>query len=910
MPKIIKICAYNFSFFMTTSSAQATIHFVFSSHWDREWYLPFQHYRAKLVRALDLILSELESGKLAHFQLDGQFIPVEDYLEVRPEKEDLVRSLMRDGKLAVGPWYNLPDLFLVSGESLVRNLQMGMRRTREFGGQPSKIGWLCDLFGHNSQMPQILRQLGIDNAFLWRGAESDLGLQFLWRGADGSELFVQRFSDAGYGDFAHVVRKAHVRGVDDSMDDLLENAEKTIGKTQKRTPSQSLLLFDGGDHQEFDARMIELVNAYKARHGESSIRVSTLEAFITDVMAENLQGLKTVQGELRAPGSSNDGAHLIPGVSSSRIPIKRANHAGETRLTLWLEPWAAVAAECFGLETPQRAIELAWEYLLKNHPHDSICGCSPEETHEDMPYRFAQSRKIAEVYLREIFETVAVNELHGRLQEKELGLCLFAPAGGTRREIVEAEIKLPNDWPSFSEFFGYEAKPSLQVFTQDGQEVSYQLLSVKPQTLHYVVPRLKFPAAEPRKGVRLALDLGVEPLKNVNLILKRADGPTRISQKEAIGIGAGRLRNDFLDVSVKSNGTLSLLDIGSGESWDGLLLLEDTADIGDGWFHGVALQDRSYLSSGGTVSAGLLENGPLLARLHVRVEFLVPGEFDFSEMRRSAELKPLVVEHLVTLRKGARSLEIETTIQNSVRDHRLRLFCPSGFAEASTFWSDTPFDAVERPIQLREDNHFLKELQVEMTPQQNWVAISNGQTGFALIAPGQYESAVLDQPDRPISLTLLRGFRKAVLSDGDEGGQILGAHTIRMALRPFSHKPDAFPAAMLQREGQNIAAPVQSVYLDAVDLKEATWRLAEGKGISVPVLDLGDGAVLTSCGRLENGDWQLRIYNPCSHKTTVGLPDGFSWRRVDLLGENAEDIGGAWKLEAKNIATILGKARG
>lgn len=889
---------------MSTSKSQSTVHFVFSSHWDREWYLPFQYYRAKLVRMLDLVLGELERGGLSHYQLDGQFIPVEDYLEIRPEKKELISRMIAEGKLVAGPWYNLPDLFLVSGESLVRNLQTGIARTRKLGGHASKAGWMCDLFGHNSQMPQILRQLGIDNAFIWRGADPDLGRQFFWRSPDNSQIFVHRFSGAGYGDFAHVVRKAHLRGPQRSLDEMVADAAETIDANGEATPSEALLLFDGGDHQEFDTRMLEMMETYNAKNDGRKIRVSTLDAYVEEAMAGVTEGLKTVQGELRTPGIASDGADLIPGVGSSRIPIKRANHACETALTLMLEPWAAVAASSYGLETPQSAIDLAWEYLLKNHPHDSICGCSSEETHEDMPYRFAQTRKIAEVYLDEIFQTVSANELTDKLQEKELAISLFAPAGGTRREIVETEVKLPKDWPDFNEFFGYEAKPSLRICDQDGRDIPYQLLAVKPNMVHYVVSHLKFPAAESRKGVRFALDVGIEPLENLNLILKRAEGATRIPQKDVIGVGPNRVRNRFLDASVNADGTLTLTDIGSGETWEKLLLLEDTADIGDGWFHGVALQDRSYLSSGGNVSVGLLENGPLLARLHVRVEFMAPASFDFTEMRRSSELKPLVVEHLITLRKGARSLEVETTIENSIRDHRLRLLCPSGFAEASTYWSDTPFDAVERPIQLREDNHLLKELQVEMGPQQNWIAVSNGKTGLALVAPGQYESTVLDHPDRPIALTLLRGFRKAVLTDGEDGGQILGRHTIRMALRPFVQKPNDVPAAMLQREAQNVAARVQSIYRDALDLKEASWRLSEKGSGNVPALDLGDGAVLTACKRCEDGTWQMRLYNPGKEETTVGLPDGFECYSVDLLGERQQALRGKWRLPGKKIVTV------
>jgi alpha-mannosidase len=47
-----------------TSPKHPRIHLVFSSHWDREWYLPFQYFRAKLIRVLDQVLHELESERL------------------------------------------------------------------------------------------------------------------------------------------------------------------------------------------------------------------------------------------------------------------------------------------------------------------------------------------------------------------------------------------------------------------------------------------------------------------------------------------------------------------------------------------------------------------------------------------------------------------------------------------------------------------------------------------------------------------------------------------------------------------------------------------------------------------------------------------------------------------------------
>ena len=91
----------------------------------------------------------------ARFLLDGQMAVVDDYLEVRPEAEERIRALAASGRLTMGPWYILMDEFLVSGETIVRDLQMGLARGAAFGGA-MEVGYLPDMFGHVAQMPQIL----------------------------------------------------------------------------------------------------------------------------------------------------------------------------------------------------------------------------------------------------------------------------------------------------------------------------------------------------------------------------------------------------------------------------------------------------------------------------------------------------------------------------------------------------------------------------------------------------------------------------------------------------------------------------------------------------------------------------------------------------------------------------------
>src|SRR5262249_26305490 len=143
---------------LSTPPSTAAVHLVVvpHTHWDREWYQPFQEFRIRLVRLVERLLTLVAADPaFSHFHFDGQTIGLEAYLEIRPERRALLRQCVRADRLAIGPWCVLPDEFLVSGESLIRNLQVGHRLAAAFGGVTS-IGYLPDEFGHCAQMPQIL----------------------------------------------------------------------------------------------------------------------------------------------------------------------------------------------------------------------------------------------------------------------------------------------------------------------------------------------------------------------------------------------------------------------------------------------------------------------------------------------------------------------------------------------------------------------------------------------------------------------------------------------------------------------------------------------------------------------------------------------------------------------------------
>jgi alpha-mannosidase len=170
---------------VTESNIEAIL--ISETHWDRAWYQTFQQFRLRLVKLVDNLLNIIETNpRFTHFTFDGQTVVLEDYLEVKPEERDRLTKHIQDGRILIGPWYVLPDVFLVSGESLIRNLLMGKSVADEFGPIMNP-----DPFGHVSQIPQLLTQFRCDSVIFARGGGdeiNELGSEFIWEGGGSSEV--------------------------------------------------------------------------------------------------------------------------------------------------------------------------------------------------------------------------------------------------------------------------------------------------------------------------------------------------------------------------------------------------------------------------------------------------------------------------------------------------------------------------------------------------------------------------------------------------------------------------------------------------------------------------------------------------------------------------------------------------
>jgi hypothetical protein len=379
------------------------------THWDREWYRPFQSFRISLVDVVDQVLELLEADEGMRFTLDGQLATVDDYLEIRPEAEERIRALVRSGRLAIGPWYTLPDEFLASGESIVRNLELGLARAEELGGA-MQIGYLPDSFGHIAQMPQILRLFGIQIAVVWRGVPEAIDQHaFAWQAPDGSIVRAEYLPELGYSNAAYAFPED--RGG--------EELRTAVERLRPWFGDEAVLGMVGTDHMP---PVRDLVTRVPRGTG-----IGTLSEYLTTAETD---GLRSWQGELRSAARAN----LLPNVVSARIDLKQACARAERALTRYAEPLQAL----YGDEWPAEFLNVAWTRVLQNAAHDSICGCSADEVSAQVLVRYAEAEQIAgELTNRALARISAL--------APSAAIVVVNPSPESRTDLIEFSAPVPDE---------------------------------------------------------------------------------------------------------------------------------------------------------------------------------------------------------------------------------------------------------------------------------------------------------------------------------------------------------------------------------------------------------------------------------------------------------------------------------
>jgi mannosylglycerate hydrolase len=861
------------------------------THWDREWHTPFQTFRLRLVDLVDRLLDQLEADpSYAHFLLDGQMAVVDDYLAVRPEAEARLRRLAGAGRVAVGPWYALPDEFLVSGETLVRNLQHGLRTAARFGGA-MEVGYLPDMFGHVAQMPQLLRALGFEHAVVWRGVPAAVDRSaFWWTSPDGSTVRAE-YLPAGYGNGARLP--------DDAKALLRRIAE--FEAEQRSVLRGPILWMNGTDHllpQPWLGRVVAEANALEAGY---ELRICSLEEHLRTAPTDDLPRWT---GELRSSARAN----LLMGVASNRVDVKQAAARAERALERLAEPLSALLLPAE--HWPATLLEAAWVEVLRNSAHDSVCACSVDEVCDAVLHRYAEARQIgaglADRALQALGATIpgdgpvivnpAARRRGGVVELRLPGSsvpagCQLVSARPPERVLMEdaaAEVATV----TVAELEHFPGIRSFAIEAGDGGEL---LHAVRDDAGTLVGPAVRTALAalrEERAGRPLRVRVTNEAAVTV---LARVDDVPGFGWRSWGGSGAPvapvearplRLSNGSVEVQVDpTDGTFSL------DGLSGLGRLVDGGDVGD-TYNWCPPADDVVVDRPLSSSCRLVEHGPVRGRLEVRSTYALPTHVDGARRVGSQQVQ---VRTTLELRAGEDVVRVRVELDNhGLRDHRLRVHLPLPRPSA-TSTAECAFAVVERGLTAEGGP---TEQAVPTFPSRRFVTAG----GLTVVHEGLLEYELVDVDgggaDGPpaaatLAVTLLRC--TGMLSQGPMATRPLPAGPVTPMEGPQMQGPVAVSFA-LHVGGRDPYAVADDALLPLlVTAAGGGTGPADGQALDVA------GAEVSAVVR-DGGALHVRLFNPSPDPATVRVPGRRGWL-VDLRGRPLSAFEGSFQLGPWAIAT-------
>ncbi|HEU4667835.1 MAG TPA: hypothetical protein VFS79_09250 [Arthrobacter sp.] len=675
------------------STSEQGIVLVPHTHWDREWYEPFQVFRFKLVEMFDEVIERAEQDSEFRFTLDGQTAAIEDYLDVRPENRERVIALVRSGQLAIGPWQILLDEFLCSGETIVRNLEMGWKGAEALGGA-MRVGYLPDMFGHIAQMPQILAKAGIGHACLWRGVPAAVDSHsFRWESPDGSDVRVEYLFDS-YGnglDLLSIPSK------------IPEALRQYRDDTKGRYGSEAILGMVGTDHMAPHPDMMDWVRTHS--DDEFPIRVGTLEQYVSRFNGS--ERLMTVHGEMRSHARGN----ILPGVISIRRPLKELMAEAE-RTVIEAEKLSAL----WSTEDHSPYFDMAWRRIIESSAHDSVVGSGTDETVSQVGARLEEAAHIA----RAVRDGVITRLGHDVPSDSYL---VFNTLPKDRSMLVELEVAAPDPDLAMTAtladgtlltvqetgfaptLLGDETIPSAEfgriMNRIHGRELFGQLIDTYsfspfelvinvaevPSTPVFDIARFKeeldqaaadYPGpwrvrtvAQPRR--RILVEVPVPALGHTAVRIGQG-GSTHETGSSGITVSPQSMDNGLVEVAFAADGTFSVTGP-DGTTVQGAGRIVDGGDRGDSYNYGPPANDV-LVEEPLEVAVDVVEQGPLRAVFSVTRIYDWPVSLAADVDSRFERTVRTPVRMLVELRRHEPMVRLNVQYVNQAKNHRVRLHVP------------------------------------------------------------------------------------------------------------------------------------------------------------------------------------------------------------------------------------------
>ena len=913
-------------------------HVISNTHWDREWRFPYQRNRQMLVEMMDEVLQILETEPdYRAYHLDSQSIMVKDYLEARPGKKEQLIKFVEQKRLFIGPWYTLPDQYMVGGENLVRNLLRGHEVSAQYGGV-SKIGYTPFSWGQISQLPQLYRQFGVHLIMFYRGINSldSPKAEFIWQGADGTKALSSRFSTWPRYNFYFYIYRPVVHGempadieqtwneggtpfhfadpeqVEEDYfmsrfkdgyteENIRDSVQNIISDQADDFTTKHVIWMEGHDSSGPNAKTVKLLKDIKNEFPELDVRHSTLEDYAKALAEEaDTNSLPVVNGERRSAQFDRNSSNLYGYALSARMYLKQANFNTERWLQYVAEPMNSLMGLC-QMDIFDRYPEMAWDLLIQNSAHDSIGGCSLDRIHEDMMMRFQHaeeiSRGMTDRAIRHLAQQIDLSDS----PEESIYLVVVNTTLFARNEITEAFVDVPKTVD----------KGSIKLIDKNGGELPFQLIErtyVQP-VLEQMINR---PMYYDMVRYNLWLKTGDVPGMGFNTI--RVE-PVQETGKlhPNIGLkdeGLPVLENEHLTITFNDNGTFNITDKHRDRTFSNQGWIFDEGEAGHAWVHEAIAPFVDTRNSLPNITVA--ENGPLSATVKIEHILQLSPSLSHRKSKSGATVDvPVIIR--ISLNSGQKWPEINVETDNRAESHRMRMMFPLGL-NADYSFGEGQYDVVPRSTNRIDSIDWIEQPMYDY-PMHHFVDVSNDDEGVAVLVDGLKEYEVLDDAEQTLAITLFRSFeyRIPVSSDVDyshmKGTQCLGKQKFRMAFYPhrgnwrtgdvyreafaFNYNLRLFETG--RTEG-TIKPGSSFITVDSPDLIFSCFKKAEGDFVN------------------ENGEtgsglkFVLRLFNPADHNTKGVIELFKEIKKAELITleeVNVSDI----KVENGNTFNISAKPK-
>jgi len=894
-----------------------TMHVISGTHWDREWRHTAEQSKLRLVDLIDNIISLLEeNANYKCFCIDGGMVVIEDYLSVKPENKDRIIKMVKSGRIQLVNWYTLPETNTVAPEALIRNLLLGHKMAKEFGGG-MKSGYTATSYGQHSQTPQLYKGFGMETAIFYRGTNKHiLAPLFEWEGIDGTKIHTLRtfdevtrtnwffyvhqplvlgkphkdltytydrdhypvhLCDEGSYEKAFVALKEQI-DFDRSPSKLKAALDMITEQALPYAIGQSVLALNMEDNDQPYPLLSEMIDEMNKISNNIDIVQSTLDEFM-DIVIKNSSSLPLHKGELRYTSVEHNNFNALLGAThSSRVKLKVLNERAETNLINLAEPLASFAY-LYGKEYPGANLNRAWEALLKNHAHDSICGAAVDLAHEDMLYNFSLATTVAEeVSARSVIALYGKINTAKNFEPNDNTITLFNTLPSQRKCVIPLVIDIPKKDGGPKVDIGVAGADAgdefYDIVDNCGNKIEHIELSCEDIKIgmerELDTKAIKFPAR--RRRILIDADVPGFGYKTYALRLRGANyikhpeiGPDRL----LIARDCGVLENDYLKLTLNSNGTFSLFHKETGRLMSNMHYFTDSGEFGSAHISNKPQRNPIITSHGCAAKISMIESNSLRGTFKVELSLDVPAAVTLDGRDRLRQTVSLPITSFITLEKGAKAVKIKTRLRNEARDHKLCVNFPSGI-NTNIAVSESAWAVAERSVKWTQNGDNFEQF-FPFQPMQNFVEVSDGKAGVAFLNRGLREYEVQDDSDRTISITLLRTHRAYMTANQDMTPEEFDKYTGLHSFGDLEYNYALYPHS----GGWEEADVLKSAYEFKVDIKAIQGVSMEGilpDTGSFISLSKPDNIMVSAIKRAESGEGiVVRLWNTSASLQNLSL---------------------------------------